>query len=90
MTDERSIPQKLDEWNEQLSAALGVPLADVDAILELAGVAAHSVVRPAAPLTTFLVGYSAALRAAAGVDPAEATAHAIDMARDLAQTDRDE
>ena len=50
-------------WDE-LSAALG--LADVpierDALLSLAGDAAHGVVRPAAPLTTFLAGYAAGLK----------------------------
>jgi hypothetical protein len=39
---------------------------DIDAVLGLAGVAAHSVVRPAAPLTTFVVGYAAGLAAATG------------------------
>jgi hypothetical protein len=39
---------------------------DIDAVLGLAGVAAHSVVRPAAPLTTFVVGYAAGFAAATG------------------------
>jgi hypothetical protein len=39
---------------------------DIDAVLGLAGVAAHGVVRPAAPLTTFVVGYAAGLAAATG------------------------
>jgi hypothetical protein len=53
----------LDEWTAALLAELGVDLeVDVDGVLDLAGVAAHSVARPAAPLTTFLVGYAAALR----------------------------
>ena len=38
---------------------------DIDAILGLAGVAAHNVVRPAAPLTTFLAGYAIGLRSSA-------------------------
>ena len=54
----------LAAWWDELSAALG--LADVpverDALLSLAGDAAHGVVRPAAPLTTFLAGYAAGLR----------------------------
>ncbi|OOB89486.1 hypothetical protein B0T42_17110 [Rathayibacter sp. VKM Ac-2630] len=33
-----------------------------DALLALAGDAAHGIVRPAAPLTTFLAGYAAGLR----------------------------
>ncbi|NKX51872.1 molybdopterin-guanine dinucleotide biosynthesis protein [Arthrobacter deserti] len=39
---------------------------DIGAVLGLAGVAAHGVVRPAAPLTTFVVGYAAGLAAATG------------------------
>ena len=54
----------LAAWWDELAAALG--LADVpidrDALLSLAGDAAHGVVRPAAPLTTFLAGYAAGLQ----------------------------
>ncbi|ROP43593.1 MULTISPECIES: DUF6457 domain-containing protein [unclassified Rathayibacter] len=54
----------LAAWWDELTAALG--LADVpverDALLSLAGDAAHGVVRPAAPLTTFLAGYAAGLQ----------------------------
>jgi len=57
----------LADWCEQATAELGLTghelsAADRDAILGLAGVAAHSVVRPAAPLTTFLAGYAVGLR----------------------------
>jgi hypothetical protein len=53
----------LDEWTAALAAELGIDLdVDVDGLLDLAGVAAHCITRPAAPLTTFLVGYAAALR----------------------------
>ncbi|MFD1721655.1 DUF6457 domain-containing protein [Amnibacterium endophyticum] len=52
---------RLDAWWTTLTEALGV--TDVpevrEAILGLAGEAAHGVVRPAAPLTTFLAGYAA-------------------------------
>ncbi len=61
MTDD--VDALLDAWWATLSAALGledVP-ADRDAVLGLAGDAAHAVVRPAAPLTTFLAGYAAGL-----------------------------
>ncbi len=52
---------ELDRWVEQLQEALGLQdlALDVGAILDLARVAAHEVDRPAAPLTTFLVGYAA-------------------------------
>lgn len=54
----------LDEWMESASAALGIGLDDLGGdlasvrtqLLDLARDAAHGVARPAAPLTTFLVG----------------------------------
>jgi hypothetical protein len=54
----------LDEWLGRLSGALGVDAAaiDVDLVLDLARDAAHGVARPAAPLTTFLVGLAAGAR----------------------------
>jgi len=75
----------LDAWAEELRAALGIdPEVDVKAVLGLAGVAAHAVVRPAAPLTTYLVGYTAGRAAALGEDPAAAAAEAARIAKDLA------
>lgn len=51
----------LNEWVADVSAALGVELeVDISEMLDLARDAAHGVARPAAPLTTFLVGYAAA------------------------------
>jgi hypothetical protein len=49
---------KLDEWMSKVSTELDLPpeVLDRDLILGLAGDAAHAVVRPAAPLTTFLLG----------------------------------
>lgn len=60
----------LADWCAAAAAELGLAgheltPADVDAILGLAGVAAHSLVRPAAPLTTFLAGYAVGLRSSA-------------------------
>lgn len=48
----------LDEWINKVSAELGLPADAVDTklLLDVAGDAAHAVVRPAAPLTTFLIG----------------------------------
>lgn len=60
----------LDDWVAALIDALGLDLEEVDiqALLDVARDAAHSVVRPAAPLATFLVGYAAGMRGAAGGD----------------------
>jgi molybdopterin-guanine dinucleotide biosynthesis protein A len=51
----------LDEWISAVKDELGIDLdVDIRALLDLAREAAHGVDRPAAPLTTFLVGYAAA------------------------------
>lgn len=58
----------LHDWTEKLLAAFEIDRTevDIDAVLGLAGRAAHSVVRPAAPLTTFVVGYAAGLAVGSG------------------------
>ncbi|WP_338897156.1 NTP transferase domain-containing protein [Streptomyces sp. TG1A-60] len=51
----------LDEWISAVKDELGIDLdVDITELLDLARDAAHNVARPAAPLTTFLVGYAAA------------------------------
>lgn len=73
----------LDQWITAVKNELGIDLAvDTKTLLDLARDAAHGVARPAAPLTTFLVGYAAAH--ATGADPAEAVAEASRKAADLA------
>ncbi len=72
----------LGAWIVELSTALrldpdAVPL---DLLLDLARDAAHGVARPAAPVTTFLVGLAAGLR---GGSPDEVRAAAA-IARQLA------
>jgi hypothetical protein len=64
--DERD--QLLQQWCERLLAAfeLEESRVEIDAVLGLAGKAAHAVVRPAAPLTTFIAGYAAGLAAGSG------------------------
>jgi hypothetical protein len=56
--------KELDEWVARLTQELGVPAGDVvvNELLDLAKEAAHNVARPAAPITTFVVGYVAGLR----------------------------
>jgi hypothetical protein len=57
------MPMTLQEWVKALGDELEVPGdVDIDLLLDVARDAAHSVSRPAAPLTTFLVGYAAAAR----------------------------
>ncbi|MGP3969635.1 NTP transferase domain-containing protein [Streptomyces sp. 6N223] len=66
----------LDEWIAAARAELGIDPAtdpaldmDIKALLDAARDAAHGVARPAAPLTTFLIGYAAARH---GLAPADA------------------
>lgn len=68
----------LDDWVTQVAAELdlGVLKLDVDAVLDLASVAAHSVVRPAAPLTTFLAGLAAGRAGGSADDIRDAIARA--------------
>ena len=64
-------------WTKAVCAELNLP-ADVDAdvILDVARVAAHSIERPAAPVTTFLLGVAVAN----GMDLKEAAAKIQDLA----------
>ncbi|MEV6419626.1 NTP transferase domain-containing protein [Streptomyces sp. NPDC051662] len=72
----------LDEWIIAVKDELGIELdVDTHVLLDLARDAAHGVARPAAPLTTFLVGYAAAK---AGGDGPEAVAEAARKAAALA------
>lgn len=89
MTDD-SVPTvhksaELHAWAAELAAALGlagVVNVDVDAILGLAGDAAHAIVRPAAPLTTFIVGFAAGR---GSLDGSTDAATATEIARTLAR-----
>ena len=93
MTDSNDDPTlaALTRWSDRLRAALGLEgvEVDIDAVLTLAGTAAHAITRPAAPLTTYLVGYAAGLAASssAGHDGAgfeRASAIAAELARGTA------
>lgn len=75
---------ELDVWAAHVAEELGLSglVLDVDAVLDLASVAAHNVVRPAAPLTTFLAGLAAGQ---AGGSP-EDIRDAIDRATAVCET----
>ncbi|MFI5549246.1 NTP transferase domain-containing protein [Streptomyces sp. NPDC051738] len=74
----------LDEWISAVKDELGLDLdVDTKLLLDLARDAAHGVARPAAPLTTFLVGYAAA-QAKGGEGGPEAVAEASRKAAALA------
>jgi len=73
---------QLDQWIRELLAAyeLNDTEIDIDQVLSLAGVAAHTIVRPAAPLTTYVAGYVAGLAVGsgrAGMKPAMESADSL-------------
>ncbi|GAB4087105.1 hypothetical protein GCM10028784_37350 [Myceligenerans cantabricum] len=71
----------LKTWISALEIELGLEpgTVNVNAILDLARDAAHAVARPAAPVTTYAVGYAAGLAAAAGKET-DAARKALDLA----------
>ncbi|GIF46934.1 hypothetical protein DFJ67_2261 [Asanoa ferruginea] len=81
----------LDEWVKAACAELGIAPADasVSLVLNLARDVAHNTVRPAAPVTAYLLG----LAVGRGADPQEAaaalTALATAQAGPAAASDRD-
>jgi hypothetical protein len=64
----KSQDETLEDWCRALLQALELEDVeiDIDEVLGLAGVAAHAVVRPAAPLTTFIAGFAAGLASGSG------------------------
>ncbi|MBL1066065.1 NTP transferase domain-containing protein [Streptomyces sp. 7-21] len=79
----------LDEWIAAAKAELGLdPGLDVDTktLLDAARDAAHAVARPAAPLTTFLLGYAAA----SGLSVPEAARRISELAGRWEQEARDD
>jgi hypothetical protein len=76
---------ELNDFATELAAALGVDAGalDVDAVLGVAADAAHAVVRPAAPVTTFLVGLAAGRAGGTAESVAEAIATATEKIRAL-------
>ncbi|WP_369196965.1 NTP transferase domain-containing protein [Streptomyces djakartensis] len=71
----------LDDWISAVKDELGLDLdVDTRGLLDLARDAAHGVARPAAPLTTFLVGYAAAQAGGGPEAVAEASRKAVALA----------
>jgi hypothetical protein len=68
----------MQEWIDVVCAELGITAdVDVDAVLAVARDAAHNVERPAAPVSTYLLG----IAAAGGADVAGAAARIGELAR---------
>ena len=81
------MPDVLASWVAELARALQVAPEDVDRdlLLGVARDAAHGVARPAAPLTTFLVGYAAGLRGGGAGAVSDAAAIATGLAGERAR-----
>lgn len=82
----------LSTWAAELSAALELPAdfeLDLDEVLDLARDAAHGVARPAAPVTTFLVGYAAGLKGGGAARVSEAAGIAGRLAGDAGSSTPD-
>ena len=64
----------LEDWVARLGAELGVDPAavPVDRVLDVTRDAAHTIARPAGPVTTFLIGYAAARKGGRPEDLEEA------------------
>ncbi|MFI9393157.1 NTP transferase domain-containing protein [Streptomyces bauhiniae] len=71
----------LNEWITAVKNELGIELdVDTRVLLDAARDVAHGVARPAAPLTTFLIGYAAAQGKGDAESIAEASAKVADLA----------
>jgi molybdopterin-guanine dinucleotide biosynthesis protein A len=76
-TDEQGAESIMKTWIDAVCAELDLPAGvNVDVVLDVARVAAHAVQRPAAPVTTFLLG----MAVAGGMDVGEAAAKIGDLA----------
>jgi molybdopterin-guanine dinucleotide biosynthesis protein A len=76
-TGEQGAKPMMNTWINAVCAQLNLPAeVNVDVILDVARVSAHNVERPAAPVTTFLLGVAVA----GGMDVSEAAAKIQDLA----------
>jgi hypothetical protein len=67
----------LDDWTDTLREALELGPVDTKLVLDLARDVAHGVMRPAAPLSAYLMG----LAVGRGAEPRQAAAVISDLAR---------
>lgn len=82
MSDDETI-DAVRGWVDELCRELGIPSeeVDIDAVLGIAGLAARTVVRPAAPVTTYLLGYATGLARRQDDDPRAAFDRAKSVVR---------
>jgi hypothetical protein len=68
----------LDDWTDAVREALDLGPVETKLVLDLARDVAHGVMRPAAPLSAYLMG----LAVGRGAEPAQAAAVISGLARD--------
>lgn len=78
MTESKDGPSDLEQWMRVLADGLDISDVELDTetlhtVLDLARDAAHQIDRPAAPLTSFLVGVAVGRGASLGSAAAKAT-----------------
>lgn len=75
-------PEALDEWLAALAEALGLEASEVPVgvLLDVARDVAHNVARPAAPLSTYLIGLAAARSGGSAADVERTSAIATELA----------
>jgi hypothetical protein len=66
----------LDDWTDTVRHALDLDPFDANVVLDLARDVAHGVMRPAAPLSTYLMGVAVGR----GADPSAAAAAIAELA----------
>ena len=82
--DGPTLPDPLQHWLLEAAAVLAVPGEVHNALLlDLAREVAHGVARPAAPLTTYLLGVAVGR----GADPQEAAGRLVSLLQERPKTD---
>lgn len=92
MSNSRHLPpEALDDWLAAAAAELGLDPGSVDiaTVLNVARDVAHEVARPAAPLSTFLLGVAVGRTAVKGGDAAAALAERAAAITTLAESWRE-
>lgn len=79
----------LDDWTQAVIRELGLDPIDRDPILDLTRDVAHGVARPAAPLTSFLVGLAAGRAGGSAADVKAATDRVLALLADYTPPSRD-
>jgi hypothetical protein len=73
----------MQDWISAVKTELGIDLeVDVSGLLDVTRVVAHHGARPAAPLTSFLIGYAAAQSGGGAVAVEDACRRITELAQD--------